>query len=591
MTPSVREAPVADVAAPTGARPQSRGNRPYRRGPLQRHTLGWIAAILSLFLLLRGAVWWRTVLLEDMDSVQYLYDAMYLGELRLHLLTPDTNPVYPLATALLSLLPLSGVAAARLASVLFSVLLFGALLALGLRIARRREVLVALFLLSVSPILISLGISVLAEPAYLGIVYLGLWLFWTQFRSPDWRRAALLGLVFGLAFLTRVEGLLYLGLLPLLQAAALAAHRQLVLRWRELAAWTLAYATVFVLVATPQVVRVSGQMGGLALNGRQVWSAIVSQPDDRSRDEQLFGLDYSPTELNLRYLQATPEARQELTSGVNPLLYLRRAIRTFDDIVHVRLGRIVGPLFLAFALLGALTLYQRGRRLEVGMIATVLAAALAGPLMQDPLVDRHLAVLLPMLLLLAGIGAVQLSAIVARRRRARGLVLIGALGIAMVTLVAPLADVLRPPSQNWDHGPQRLAGPLAALSAQPPRPDGQPPLVASRAMYIAYFAGADFLLVPYTDLEGLTTFLRANRADYLYLEHKHIQHHPFREALLQETPPEGFELLFRADDEEWGDVVELYRLTPPAAVEVSHPSIFAPGSTARRRVGGGAADR
>jgi 4-amino-4-deoxy-L-arabinose transferase-like glycosyltransferase len=547
---------------------------------LQRSPLAGLVAIVGLYLVLRVLVLLRTVLFEDHDSLGYLRDLEAIRSWNLHLLTPDSLPGYPAAAALVSMLGLGDVTAARLTSVLFSLLLLAALYGIGRRLAPGREVLVGLLFLSVSPFLVTLSIGVLAEPTYVALVYGGLWLFWTQYREPSWPRAALLGAVFSLAFLTRVEGLFYLALLPLLQAAALAVHARLRTHWRVLVPWSAAYATMFVLVAAPQIARVSSQMGEPALNGRQVWSALVSQGDGRTQEEKVYGLEYSPTEINLRFLQSQPDARRALTSEASVGLYGKRAVLTFDDIVRSRVGRIVGPVFFGFFLFGMLALYRRGHRLELGMILLFLGAALVGPLLQEPLLDRHLVVVVPIVLLLAGIGAVDAADRLASSDRGRSGFRMALIAAALVTVVVPLREAFSPPMENWEYSPARLAGPLAVLAAQD-QPADRRPRILTRTGYIAHFSGADFVFMPHTDLDGLTRYMSAQYADYLFLEHKHVRGRAFFAAFLADEPPAGFERIYRGRDE-WGDVLELYRFNGAHGSVEGGEVYVAPWSTARR---------
>jgi hypothetical protein len=571
--------------ADTDLLPQSpEATRPIGPRDVARTTSRWtavsLAGLLVLYVAVRAAVWKRTVLLEDHDSLGYLRDLANIRALDFHLLTPDSNPVYPLAASLFSLLPGSDITAARLCSLAFAVLLFAALWGIGRRLAGAGPVLVGLLLLSISPLLSQLSIGVLAEPTYIGIVYAGLWLFWTQFRSPTVFKAAMLGAVFALAFLTRVEGLLFLGFIPLLQAGALAAQGALRTGLRTWATWTAAFVTLFVLVAAPQVLRVSSQMGEFALNGRQVWSAVVSLQDDRSIEEKLRSLDYSPTEINLFYLQSNPEARRDLGSGVEPARYLSRAMLSLDGIVHERVGRMIGPLAFALFVFGVLALFRRGRRFEVGVILAFLGAALVGPLVQDPLLDRHLAVAVPVVLLLAGVGAVELARQLTADPRSRHLVAAAVVAAVLGSWLVPLRQALRPPHDNWEYSPARIAGPVEVIRQQHRSADGHRPRVAIRRAYVAHFADAQPVILPFTDLDGLVAYLDAQMADFLYLEHKHVSEHPFLADFQDDVPPERFELLYRASDEVWGDRVELYRFRPrmpEAAPE------FAPWSTAWSR--------
>lgn len=45
-------------------------------------------------------------------------------------------------------------------------------------------------------------------------MYLGLWLFMSQYKDPVISKGSLLGITFAVAFLTSVEGLLYIGVIP-----------------------------------------------------------------------------------------------------------------------------------------------------------------------------------------------------------------------------------------------------------------------------------------------------------------------------------------------------------------------------------------
>lgn len=537
-----------------------------------------VAAVFVTYVLLRVLLWQRTVLLEDHDSVGYLRDLQVIRALEPRFLTPDSNPFYPAASALLGLLPVSEVTAARLCSLVFSVVLFLVCWRLGRQLADRRAALAALVLLSFSPVLIPLSISVLAEPTYIALVYLGLWLFWSQLTHPRPGRAMLTGVVFAVAFLTRVEGLVFLVLLPLLQAGYLLAAGELRARGRGWLRWTAAYAAAFGLVATPQVLRVSQQMGELAINGRQVWSALVTHADGRAPAEKIYGLDHSPAEINLFFVQARPEARRDLASGLDLMAYPKRAARTFDDILRHRLGTLIGPLPLVFFAFGILVLLELRRRFEVVLIFGFLAGMLAGPLLQEPLLLRHLAATVPLVLLVAGVGVVDLAARLAPRERHRPVALLALLGATLLTMALPLRDIARPPAFNPEYSPASLAGPLAAAEALSVA-ERRRPHIASRMAYFPYFADGIFLRMPYTDYPGLLTYLAAHRTDLLFLEHRHLAGYPFLERFQGGSPPTDFELLYRGTDA-LGGTIELYRVLPRP--RSAAPAFVAPWSQTGR---------
>jgi hypothetical protein len=48
-------------------------------------------------------------------------------------------------------------------------------------------------------------------------------------------------------------------------------------------------------------------MGGFAINGRQAWALFLGRDlTGVARDRKLWGLDYSPGEMNIHYIEPIP---------------------------------------------------------------------------------------------------------------------------------------------------------------------------------------------------------------------------------------------------------------------------------------------
>src|ERR1051325_10591599 len=191
----------------------------------------WVTVALwfgiALYLGLRVLALVKAPQLESDDGSGYLINAAIIrahGFGGNHGLTADLTPFYPVAILLAGLTGIDLVIGARLVSLVFSLVLLGAVIAIGRRVMSPAAVAITVLVLAVNPLLVMLSVSVLSEPSYLGTVYLGLWLFLRQASQPRLAWAALLGLVFGLAFLNRLEGLLFLGAIPLLQFAQWLGH-------------------------------------------------------------------------------------------------------------------------------------------------------------------------------------------------------------------------------------------------------------------------------------------------------------------------------------------------------------------------------
>ena len=186
--------------------------------------------IFCVYLLLRLLAWSNASNLEDHDSVSYLsaievFRTLDIGAI--NNLSADRTPFYPLFSALFSSLTGSAETGARLCSLFFSCLLFAAVVGIGRQFATAFSLGIGLLIIAFNPVLIRLSYSVLTEPSYVAVVYLGLWLFMVHYRQPKVWTAAALGTLFALAFLNRFEGILYLAVIPLLQVVHFVVDKQM----------------------------------------------------------------------------------------------------------------------------------------------------------------------------------------------------------------------------------------------------------------------------------------------------------------------------------------------------------------------------
>lgn len=526
--------------------------------------------ILFIYLVLRAVAWKNTTLLEDHDSVSYL------GQIKLFLtfdlqeiinMDPDGTPFYPFFGALCSLPGWSVETGARLCSLLFSSVLFLAVLGIGKQIAKRLAVAIGLLILSFSPVLISLSFSVLTEASYIATIYLGLWFFWTQYKEPKLWKGAILGIIFGLCFLNRTEGILYLAIIPLLQGAHSLFGRQKQYDFKRLTGWTFLFIISFSLLAIPQIWRVSHKMGHLAINGRQVWTLILKNPDGKSYEEKLYGLDLSPSQINLSYVQSHPEVIGQFVSKVRPRDYIEIMVWNYEQLNKEQLGILIGPLGLILFGFGLFALYLAGRHFEAFLVLAFIAFNLVGPLMHNVAL-RHIAVIAPLMVLIEGIGIVYLSQQLLEFHKSSfmGKHLPFVFLFVLIGASAPrlYVKLFRPPQfnsyfKNPEYSPMDLEEPVSIVQETARNELLRPPVIVARKNYLSYFAAGSPVLLPYTDYEGLVTYSHLNNIDFLFLQHRLLTEYPFLEAFLKDSsPPDDFLLVYRRKDR-YGQNIELYR--------------------------------
>jgi hypothetical protein len=367
--------------------------------------------VFVVYLLLRIVAWGNASDLEDHDSTALLRAIEQIAQFDWQVflnINPDMTPVYPGFSALFSVFAPSVEGAARACSLFFSCLLFAAVIGVGRHYASSFEIGIGVAILAFNPFMIRLSYSVLTEPSFIAVIYLGLWFFLAQYKTPKIWSAVGLAVIFGLSFLNRIEGILYLAAIPALQLSHFLFDRERKYDAKFLALWSAVFILTFTALSAPQVWRVSEKMGSFSLNGRTVWSAVMAAPDGKSYDEKIYGLDESPAQTNLDYFQEHPEGVARLSSSFNPADYIRIVTRNLDDLSQNRVGQLIGFIVLMFFGIGLLAVYRAGKYFECFVVVSFIAIGLFAPLLHN-VVLRHIAVIAPMVMLVAGIGIVRTS--------------------------------------------------------------------------------------------------------------------------------------------------------------------------------------
>jgi hypothetical protein len=152
--------------------------------------------------------------------------------------------------------------------------------------------------------------------------------------------------------------------------------------------------------------------------------------------------------------------------------YLRTFALNLDELLRMRLGELFGALVIAFFAFSLLHLYQRGRRYEIVLILGFIGFGLAGPLLHN-VVIRHILVIAPIVLLVAGIGVVHLSGLLLEQRKAtypRAHLLAATLCLLAITSWAvPLRGTFYPPPTTPNTARPNSKRPSPSSSASPPR--------------------------------------------------------------------------------------------------------------------------
>jgi 4-amino-4-deoxy-L-arabinose transferase-like glycosyltransferase len=537
----------------------SESARSYHVGSLR------IFILLGIFLLPRILSWKNTTGLEDHDSVRYLMEVRSLAKLDftgfLRSLGVDDAPLFPFLGALFSLPASSVETGARLCSLVFSLGVFVAILGIARRFTSLEGAGLGLLIMSLNPVLILLSFTPITEPSYLGVVYLSFWAFWLQYEKPTKRTGLLLGLLFGLAFLTRAEGLVFLAAIPVMQFVHFLFFRQARYRLHQFCSWALVFVFGFALLASVQVWQVSQKMGTWAINGRQVWMAILDTSGGASSEAKIYGLDYSPREVNLAFVQSHPEVFRHLQSANGPKQIARQFALNVMAVYNYHLSGFLGALGIVFLGFGLLSLLKAGRSYELFLVLAFFGATLVAPLVYVwAWTPKYLAIVGPLMMLLEGVGILYVADVAGHARRLP----VGRTALCSLCVVAllgfwarPLWSSLRSPDSAREFSPRDVAGPLVALRQDVEANLHRRPRIAARTNYFSYLADAANFALPHTDYRGLVRYCELNDIDYVFLERRRLSAFPFLGNFQRSDAPR-FKPVYAGDDS-GGFPVELYR--------------------------------
>jgi hypothetical protein len=331
----------------------------------------FLIAIVMTSAALRASAWhhWRTGAIES-EGAEYARIAENLREGRgyVGISTPGTQlvfaPLFPSLIAAASPVTHNDYElAGRLVAFLLGALLPLPVFGIALRLFHWRAAAIAAALAVVFPLFVSLSFTVFSEGPYITVLLTAVYLVLRAFDRPSVLNWALVGGMFGLAYLIRQEAVGPLVLALLL--GMLAKDAAPVMKIKRAAA----ALTVFMVLALPQVLLLYSSTGKLRLEGKSAinyaWGirALAEQAGSRT-DQSVQETDYDAANSINDRLEETgvgmrPNAEIIRETHVRPRdlfrFFLEAVRRNTPELFEKLRERWLGAPFLpALALLGAL---------------------------------------------------------------------------------------------------------------------------------------------------------------------------------------------------------------------------------------------
>lgn len=523
----------------------------------------FVLFILCIFLILRFISWSNVSTVEDHDSINYLLVAKIINSHQWNKLNSIDTFFYPVFINLLYMIGIKLETAGRIVSMFFSTLFFFIIYLGGKKLTTAKNILITLLLLSFSPFLITFSFSVLSEPTYITIVYIGVMIFWKFIDKPKYLLAFLLGIIFSLSFSARTEGISFLFFIPLLQSTYYIIWGKKSYSLSKLFTWISLFIVGFSIVTAPIIIFVSNQVGTFSINGRTAWEQLLKN-DKRSYEEKVQGLDFSSSQTNLDYVISHPQVIKEKNLSSEFIYNLKLVFNNLKQLSQNKLSSAVGIFILAFVGLGIYHFFIHKRFRELFFILSFIVIVLIPPMLLSSFIERHIAIVIPLILLLSSAGIYEFSQKIESIAKEKKLSYFTTqmISIFIITLIAILSlswlnDALRYPSRNKEYNMKNYTQPINILKNDIKKHNITDPKLISRKSYFPFFAGAEPISLPYTNYPNLVEYIRLNHGNYLFLNYQHLKNYPFLDKFNKTNLP-NFILLYDSPDSSTSKI-KLYR--------------------------------
>jgi hypothetical protein len=383
--------------------------------------------------------------------------------------------------------------------------------------------------------------------------------------QPRVVRVAAAGLLVGLAYLTRPEGLF--AAVPLGVGVLVLGLRAVGGRRRRLASAAglgAAFAVPIVACIVPYAAYLHRHTGEWQLSAKtqdasiEAWHA-VARADRQARDSVLYQLDETGLAFAAERTSLTELARDD-PSGYLGIVGTNVAALG-EALADPETGRVLSWLLLPLPvwLLAAYGAWRHRRTRTTLMVLAVgaLPVATALAFFVQP---RYLVLTVALATVLAGAGVVSLPP------RWRRLTVVGMVGLLVLSSV----QGFRGPG-GWghpsDHDDQRDAGEWIAANTGP---DDR---VMSRSMVVEFYAERPTMAIPYADLDEILAYARHYGAKYIVVDWYTVRRlRPQLASLRDDAGVPGLRLVYKVREE--GRTTRVFALDPvPLVPEVIGPPL------------------
>ncbi len=489
-------------------------------------------------------------------------------------------PLYPLLIATLSLLLQNAELAARAVNVIAGTMLVLPMFKLAERIYNRKVAFIVTVMVVFHPLLIARSVSTYAEGLYLTYLMCGIYYIIRWVEEERVRSCIFAGIFFGLAYLTRPEAFLIVGVTTFggLAWGLFAQNRRTVL------IGVLCLVGIFVLLASPYIVFLSMNSGKFRIEGKgsilyawgskldagMTYTEVLTRIGDDLSDEGVF------MKSNLEALNAVSYTLHDMI-----LYILRGAPQNLRTILYGNANSESegAPVFFLLVFIGLLgTAWDRRRLVDEGiLLATGLVIVLTLLTVRGGFPLHYFHSFMGLLILWAGKGAEELynwaHGTVASFSVPRNIPRLVGLAVQWMAIFLVIAMSLRgvPKESEYFYAAlteRKMAGQW--LTEHWPGPKW----IMDDSLVPAYYAGGKLMFLPFASSDLALRYISKKNPDFIVVPELSKKSRPYLTQWFDQGIPDHRAELIYDEGDSHHERIKIYRwrTTPVTTSQVRQGS-------------------
>lgn len=497
-----------------------------------------------------------------------------------HVLHPYWTPLYPLTVALMGKLFHDYEVAGRLVSILFGALLIVPVYLFSLRYFSRKIAVFSSLLIAFFPALIESSTSAETEPLYNFVAAMGILVgFYVLNQKSHWG-AAMAGILFGLAYLTRPEGI---GLYLVFSGIVVCMTLFEVVKYHKFKS-TLLFLIVtlgFFITSSPYLIYLKKVTGHWTISSKGATNlqGEISVMENKNHAEQLnpwlmLSDDnttlpdddiYHTGEYLKKYHQQNdeelPNHGRQIVS-VTSFLVAKKYLKIFLEVITGGVSQVLGLPILVLMILGLWgKAWDRNRIIRDGYLLTFVGFFWFIVVPMFHFTERYMLPMVPLVLIWSGVGIEYLMEWFEKTRETLALKIKSNIMVAIrkafiilfissLFIPAYIRMIVRNPYDATEWA-EPIEQKKAGLWLKNYCGDATP-VVMSWSHAVSFYAGNyninQSITIPHNDLDRVLQYAKYRGATFLSLNEKNQKGFPTVSYLLDETqaPPE-LKLIYKDD--------------------------------------------